>query len=159
VLWVTCAAGLALLIACMAMTAAIRRRSEAFRRLTWLAREVDRIAESIETDLQTIPRSPEAERLRRNCLQVASAARSWLRKNHQARFIRPRPLLAARDGLHDDHGLIVQLRSVADAQLAGFRRLGDSGGPQDEPRCLRGGAGKRQRGIHREGHRRAPSPP
>jgi hypothetical protein len=93
-------------------------QSGARRRLVRLAGEIDQIASSLEADLARLGARTDAQELRNRAKGGAARARAALQKPRRLLFLSARGLNAAQQALHDDHGLIVQLRSIADLHVS-----------------------------------------
>jgi hypothetical protein len=87
-----------------------RRRAGARRHLLHLANEIDKIASTIEGDLRPDCGSAAVDFLRRSVSHRATRAR--------LAFLSAVSLQRRVEKLHDDHGVMVDIRLAADRQVA-----------------------------------------
>jgi len=96
-----------------------QKRSRWHQHVERLAAEIIEVAESIQIDLQSLPRTPEVTDLARRC----NACRGRTEEVADRRLVSQEALEAAIVQLHDDHRRVVDLRSELDARIA-YRRTG-----------------------------------
>jgi hypothetical protein len=91
-----------------------QKRSHWHQHVERLSAEIIEVAESIQIDLQSLPRTSEVADLAHRC----NACRGRTEEVAARRLVSQEALEAAIAQLHDDHRRVVDLRSELDARIA-----------------------------------------